>query len=38
MWERHKKKENGIKGFVTAIVQIKTGENAKKNDHLLSSL
>lgn len=26
MWERHKKKENGIKGLVTTIVQIKMGK------------
>ena len=37
MWKRHKKKENWTKGFVTTIVQIKTGEDAKQNDHLLSS-
>lgn len=37
-WERHKNKENEIRGFASTILQIRIGKNAKQNDHLLSSL
>ena len=36
-WERHKKKEKEIKGFVTTILQITIEKNAPRGRNILSS-